>query len=48
MYFMLPWQQVNIVRLAINITVGSDDIISEWGKQAVKKIQRKAREQIMK
>ncbi|KAL5008137.1 hypothetical protein ScPMuIL_013718 [Solemya velum] len=39
--------RINSVRMAINLAVGSQDVISSWGETAIFKIQASARERIL-
>ena len=40
--------QINGVRIAINIAVGSENSVADWGPDAVIKIQRAAREKLLR
>lgn len=46
-FFAFSWVQINGVRMAINIAIGSEDTVASWAPDAVYRIQESARRKLL-
>ena len=47
LFFSHPFLKINAIRLAINLAIGSQNAIADWGSSAVDKIQKEARDVLL-